>query len=68
MSRMINPDKLPQSSCKIGSIPKMKIVDGRCTVAVGNVIRVSDAMHCSQWERVVVRRVNSDGYFFADYV
>lgn len=68
MSRMINPDKLTQYRCKIGTIPMMKIVDGRCRIEVGKVIRVRDAMHASRWERVRVTSVNPDGYFFADNV
>jgi hypothetical protein len=56
MSRMINPDKLVSHRCKIGTIPMQKIVDGRCTIAVGKVIRVRDDMHASKWERVRVTR------------
>lgn len=66
MSRVIDPDRLKQVPCKIGTIPRVVIVDGRCRIAVGKEIRVREPIHGSRWQTVKVWKVNPDGYFFAE--
>jgi hypothetical protein len=52
--------------CKIGSMPSVVCVDGRCKVEVGKVIRVRDFTHGSKWFPVRVTHVEKDGYFKAE--
>jgi len=54
-----------KTSCKIGTIPALVYVDGRCKIEVGNKIRVRETDHGSEWFNVIVDKINYDGYFFA---
>ena len=51
--------------CKLGTIPYLVHIDGRSKFEVGKWVRVQDREN-GDWFRVLVTRINSDGYFMAD--
>jgi hypothetical protein len=51
--------------CKIGTIPMVVHVHGRDNLAVGEHVRIR-YLPGGRWERVLVTRVDPDGYFMAD--
>ena len=51
---------------KIGSVPKVVILDKRIALKVGRVIRWREVMHSSKWETARVTKIYDNGYFFAD--
>lgn len=51
--------------CKLGTMPAMVVLDGRSELAVGKWVRVRECVG-GPWSRVLVRRVDPDGYFQAD--
>jgi hypothetical protein len=54
--------------CKMGTMPMVVIVDGRCKVEPGKRIRWREAQHGSKWRHARVEKVYPDGYFFAEVV
>jgi hypothetical protein len=51
--------------CKLGTIPHVVQLDGRCTLKVGHWVRVR-VRDYGKWISVHVTRVDPDGYFMAD--
>lgn len=52
-------------ACKLGTMPALVHLDGRSTLAVGKWVRVQEVEN-GHWNRVLVTRVDPDGYFMAD--
>jgi hypothetical protein len=51
--------------CKLGTMPAMVILDGRARLAVGKWVQVRECVG-GPWTRVLVQRIDADGYFQAD--
>ena len=53
--------------CKLGTVPALVVVHGgdRDKIEPGRFVRVRER-DGAPWERVLVRRVNPDGWFQAD--
>lgn len=51
--------------CKIGTIPTVVLLDNRSSLNVGNWVRVQYVEN-GDWEKVLVTKVQDDGYFMAD--
>ena len=52
--------------CKLGTQPRVLIVDGRSRVEIGRVIRVREDMHGSKWFEALVDDINPN--VFLSYV
>lgn len=50
--------------CKLGTMPALVHLDGRSKLAVGKWVRVQEIEN-GNWVRVLVTRVDPDGYFMA---
>ncbi len=62
---MWRPGQKGLQPCKIGTIPAVVRVHGKDKIVVGEWIRIQETEN-GRWERVLVQRVNPDGYFQAD--
>lgn len=54
------------TSCKIGTIPKLVRLHGGDKVEVDRLVRVQE-QEGDRWAAVLVTKINPDGFFFADH-
>ena len=53
------------TSCKLGTMPKLVRLHGNDKPEIGRLVRVQDG-EGAKWQGVLVTKINDDGYFFAD--
>lgn len=53
-------------SCKIGTVPKTVIFKHKYKLEVGKKIQIRHNEDGAKYFQVVITKINSDGYFFAD--
>lgn len=54
--------------CKIGTIPYQVVLHGSPILVVGSIRNVRKTIDNSKWFRVLITRINEDGYFFCDLI